>query len=682
MAAVAGTRVASHHGGWDMSEDRASAKAGKAAAAKVGATKTGASKPAVAKASTAKDAVVKNAAARDGAAKGEIKPYTAVVYVHGIGSQRRFEETSRLVDRLDKYLELHRNAPDTIGRLRGAVGRVEPHRSKPDGPPIGFIDTRLVKGLDEPRDKVRFYEIYWAPVMAEVTSLKEVGLWTFRQVSRPFKTVSSPWRERQRLRRAALVASLEGSSSPTRKEDLRDLAGLYNDFEDLPRQEKYRKGSFEEFLSFVSGECGADAAKLQRLTSLAKAWRALYVREERRNAFALVTLAIAILVMAIAVPVATKAALDFLTSQPIVAGVLSRLGLAESPNLKLVAGAVVSILGFLGIGKAVNDYLGDVLAWATYEETDAKNRARNAVLEEAQSVLGHVLADPSCQRVVLVAHSLGTTIAHDALLAMTRRNTAKDPQKRMSAVFDLAKIEHFVTLGSPIDKIEYFFESFVSQSHRYKRVVEDLRGDIGTPPFTDNRRPHIHWINFWDAGDPISGALQSPASATQFENRVDNIEVASLSFPDPAASHSAYFDHRFVIATLVETIFERKHSFRAAHEDLLAKTPKPTREQVDQSRQGVFLSAQESLPWRAAFVGLAGLAPWTALAGLIVWVGARALGVSSAVRIGGLFTVGLDTLLWAASGVALLVVLVARWLLPRWHRNPIRAPKPQVVAGA
>jgi hypothetical protein len=615
-----------------------------------------------------------NAATSDragAAAAANAKPYTAVVYVHGIGSQRRFEETSRLIDRLDKYLGL---TDVTLGKLRDVKGRVEPLRSNLDGPPIGFIDTKLVRAHDLPRDKVRFYEVYWAPVMAEVTSLKEVGLWTFRQVLRPFKTLLSPWRERQRLRRAALVASLEASTSTSRDEDLKDLAGLYDEFESLPCQADYPKGSFGEFVAFVAREHPDDSATVKRLTAAAKAWRSLYVREELRNAFALTTLAIAIVVLAVAVPVATQAGLEAVARQPFVAEMLARLNVTVALDIKLVAGLLLSLLGLLGIGKTINDYLGDVLAWATYQETDAKNRARNAVLDEALRVMKHVLDDDDCTRVVLVAHSLGTTIAHDALLAMTRRNTAKNPNARMSAVFKLQKIEHFVTMGSPIDKIEYFFESFVSASHRYKRVIEDLRGDIGTPPFTDNRKAYIHWINFWDAGDPISGALQSPASATEFENHVDNIEVASLRFPSPGASHSAYFDHRRVIQTLADVIFDRKHSFRAAHEAMIAEKAKPTREDVDQARRAVFLERAAKPPSRAVYVALAASAPWLALAGLIAWAGAWLFGWRTELAIGGLPAIRLEHLLWILSALALLGVLVARWLLPRGHNDPI-APR-------
>jgi hypothetical protein len=111
------------------------------------------------------------------------------------------------------------------------------------------------------------------------------------------------------------------------------------------------------------------------------------------------------------------------------------------------------------------------------------------VLTQTIATFSHVLNDPTCERVTIVAHSLGTSIAHDALLALTRRNRAHQAGDPIAGPVPLKKIEHFVTMGSPIDKIEYFFESYSSSSHRYKRVIEALRGDIGTPPFSRNGKP-------------------------------------------------------------------------------------------------------------------------------------------------------------------------------------------------
>jgi pimeloyl-ACP methyl ester carboxylesterase len=239
---------------------------------------------------------------------------------------------------------------------------------------------------------------------------------------------------------------------------------------------------------------------------------------------------------------------------------LTQLDAPLKADWKTVVAIAASLAGLVGIGRFLTDYLGDVEAWATYEETDIKHMARNKVLDQSLELLTHVLGDPACERVTVIAHSLGTSVAHDALLALTRRNRAFKPEDPIAGPVPMNKIEHFVTMGSPIDKIEYFFESYSSPSHRYKRVVEALRGDIGAPPFTRNRHPYIHWINFWDQGDAISGALHSPASAVDFNQRVDNVHVANFGFRS-GASHGGYFNNRTVIDALFRIIYRRDGSF-------------------------------------------------------------------------------------------------------------------------
>jgi hypothetical protein len=93
--------------------------------------------------------------------------------------------------------------------------------------------------------------------------------------------------------------------------------------------------------------------------------------------------------------------------------------------------------------------------------------------------------------------------------------------------------------------------------------VDDLRGDIGDIPFSrSGRQPYIHWVNFWDRGDPISGPLNTVASADELRvQRVDNVRVASYAWPDPAASHGAYFDHRDMIGFVYRAAFGNDASF-------------------------------------------------------------------------------------------------------------------------
>jgi hypothetical protein len=299
---------------------------------------------------------------------------------------------------------------------------------------------------------------------------------------------------------------------------------------------------------------------------------------------------------------------DFIaqSDNPLAAWLKDRL----KPSWATAAGLALSAVALFGLGKFLTDYMGDVEAWATYEETDEKHQRRRKVIGAGIDTFKHVLALPDCERVVVVSHSLGTTVAHDTLLALARGNRAYNSGDPISGPVDLRKLSHFVTIASPIDKIEYMFESYASQYHRYKRVVESLRGDVGSEPFLKNRHPYVHWVNFWDRGDIISGSLHSPANAESLANRVDNIHVSNLHFPDPGASHSAYFQNRKVVRPLFEMIYRNAHSFQT----LKSVNRKP------KDYESVFMGPGDTKDVTKGFFALAFAIPWLALIGVLLVV--------------------------------------------------------------
>lgn len=523
--------------------------------------------------------------------------YTSVIYVHGIGSQRRYEETSRLIDSLDTYCGTQTATGADGGYLYDIKPATEPLRSE-KADTISYIRTFLKQDGGKSSPEVRYYEVYWAPIMAEQKSAWGIVKWMFSQTFRPIRTLLTPWRQRQRLRRAALVALYEQQvkkGADTENEVYRDLLDCYDEFEGIEALRQFKKGNFPEFLVFIGDHLTEPPDRVELCRELARNWFSSYRKTEIRNAVILLTAALALVLVALAVPMAV-------------------LALAKDLQIAAVAdwsGAVsvgLALASVAGVGKVLSDYMGDVQAWATYEETDVKHIARNRVLDQSLEVLTHVLTDDACERVAIVSHSLGTSIAHDALLRLMRRNRAASvggPEAKVK-VIPIEKIEHFITMGSPIDKIEYFFESYASPSHRYKRVVEKLRGDIGVEPFTRESRPHIHWINFWDQGDLISGALQSPAGSKIPVNRVDNHQVVSYNFPSTAASHFGYFSNKFVIATIFKAVYQRKYSF--------VDFPSANGHAV------AFLKEEAGNDRRFWFHRAALLIPWLAVLGLLLFV--------------------------------------------------------------
>lgn len=606
-------------------------------------------------------------AASEGAAENQSPAeYSSVIYIHGIGSQRRYEESSWLIDKIDKYLVQQYRRGNAIGMLMDVKVHVEPFRGKPDSDEIiAFINTCFSSKAEEEEDgdgdtkkdkrlvsDVRFYEVYWAPVLSEAKSALGVGMWVFGQAFRPWTTLRSCWRERQRLRRASLVSLFQrGKTRPPGAEqnDYIKLIEAYHDFERLSAHRKYPKGTFENFLSFISDTCKGKTNKSARLQNLARIWHRAYWAEEVLRAFTLMTIVLTLTLLAGVVLASVLGALQSLLGWAPLSTAVKSMDLPFRADLKTAAAIAGSLASLLGLSKFLTDYLGDVEVWSTYEETDAKHVARDKVLDQTIATFSHVLSDPKCERVTIVAHSLGTSIAHDALLALARRNRARQAADPIAGPVPLAKIEHFVTMGSPIDKIEYFFESYSSASHRYKRVIEALRGDLGAPPFSRNRKPHVHWINFWDLGDPISGALDSPASGRDFCQHVDNVHVASFGFPRPGASHAGYFDNETVISKLFQVIYQRGWSFR---------TLKPAGPEKPPDYDSVYQGPGEAVgDWRLAYLLTGAAIPWLTLLGLIAWVARQPV---------------LPLAAWGAAIVAALVLLIGFLVsCVQGHRKPL-----------
>jgi hypothetical protein len=540
-----------------------------------------------------------------------------------MGQQRRFEELSRLIDSLDQHaFQIVHESPDPDRRGRDPRWLVD---IKPALEPCrvsGKDDVGFVRMDCQPPGTVhgvgslyRFYEVYWAPLVAGGSPLSSVIPWLVRQVMTPLRIVASPWRERQRLRRAALHGMWRrrwfAAIARPNDGDLARLLDAYHDFEGPEARRDHSKGTFRQFRQFLAARSRERPAAAVRLDRIARLWRLCAVLAECAHLTVLITL-IGTLAMLLAMSAyAVWLGLGWMWSRGLGAGMPLEAWADFLARLEQTPANVLAILSLAlsaaGVTGFIRVYLGDVQFWCTYEETDEKHAKRSAILGQATLMLEHVLTDPACSRVVVVAHSLGTAIATDALLQLGRHNRARTADNPIHGPLPLEKIVVFVTMGSPVDKIHYFFESYRSAYHRYIRVVEGMRGDITEVPFAKNRKPHIHWINFWDRADLVSGALETPSGPRLATLRVNNVEVSSYAFPDPGASHSGYFQHRQVIAHLYDVIFKGTADFAAA----------PRADGARPDYEAVFLPKGQGRPATLVFQALALALPWILVASLI-----------------------------------------------------------------
>ncbi|MGE3787512.1 MAG: hypothetical protein AB7H03_12790 [Nitrospirales bacterium] len=198
----------------------------------------------------------------------------------------------------------------------------------------------------------------------------------------------------------------------------------------------------------------------------------------------------------------------------------------------------------------------------------------------------YVGADPDAfDEVVWVAHSLGSVISYnvigDLLDQCVRIRTAYDGadaqgkvalSERMNGVKKVEQgLKHFITLGSPLDKIACLYRDPDTGRNTVLRPwppeyvdVHDARYIPDSPVFrrslltpkkyeqddsspSDPPQEQQFWVNFHYASDPISGKLE------EFGDLVDNYHVKGLKVP--GYSHAQYWKDPPIVGRILELTF-------------------------------------------------------------------------------------------------------------------------------
>lgn len=571
-------------------------------------------------------------------------PYTAVVVFHGMGQQRHYESVWRLIEALDAFVFRRADGPGAKFTDKRLLLKTRRERLRDETGPVGeaeIVYTEAQHVALAGARHVRFYEGYWAPATVDGTSALSVLVWLLKQIPRPLQVLLAPWRSFARLRRARLVGLVKHDTAPDRPESAapdpaRVLMQRYADF---CTWRPPAEASFYDFLFHVRQSARDPAQRQAQLAMLWRWWRRHH-GALLRSTLMLLLGGLAIASLCLLVLLGSLEVLRVLAGWGWVTGLLDRVGFSLKVDYGTALSLAVTAAAMTGLSAFLRDAVGDVQQFVTYQEADQLHERRERILAEARKSLRHVLADPLCERVLVFAHSLGSAVALDTLLGLRAHNECAAPRQSdqvyMQGPIALHKLEHLVTCGSPIDKIGVFFATLRSDVAGFERMVDDLRGDIGDIPFSKpGGQPHMHWVNFWDRGDPISGPINTVAPVTLRKQRVDNVRLASLPWPDVAASHEAYFEHPAVIGHLYDTIFLGRASF--------VEPPRlPPQGQHKQGRplyewlgpgQGSLLQSLLALLLQAALLLLVGAAACTVLQFHATAV-LEALGLFSAVLLG------------------------------------------------
>lgn len=167
-------------------------------------------------------------------------------------------------------------------------------------------------------------------------------------------------------------------------------------------------------------------------------------------------------------------------------------------------------------------------------------------------------------RVVWVAHSLGTVISYNVLSALFHRadeleRTGDDEQKTGIALFRRA-LSRFVTMGSPLDKVAFLFKQ---KSLRPWPATQHRALFVGGETLASKDPAETEWwINFYNVLDPVSGALESTFICGN--QPPSNIHIRSGLIPGFA--HIAYWKDpttlRFILGRTYGTDYLRDQEYR------------------------------------------------------------------------------------------------------------------------
>lgn len=311
---------------------------------------------------------------------------------------------------------------------------------------------------------------------------------------------------------------------------------------------------------------------------------------------------------------------QWLVSIPFAFGLLFLLGLARLLQPLPGVGSIVSAIG--GTFSTL-DWMASVHVYLVDYTRSVAMRCR------FELELADLLADPSCERIVVLGHSMGTIIAYEGLTDVLARQADAQRQKPIT----------FVSLGQVL-------------RHVWHMPLSDTRRLRGALP------EMVRWVNFYARYDPISaGSLDTQAlppvrsrSRSDAEpSSADDAVRASLARCENhlvANRDSLIFDHVTYFNNLEQVIGPIARELVAGHPALEMLTTRhlATKDEVLQRRW--------SIAWRSGIPLAAGV--WagveTLLLGMRYDFGMATRTLVGEILAGGGALPGFIGLLWRLAG--------------------------------
>jgi hypothetical protein len=204
--------------------------------------------------------------------------------------------------------------------------------------------------------------------------------------------------------------------------------------------------------------------------------------------------------------------------------------------LLLLAVVLMARFAFFLVHDFFVNRIGDIQIYTTGNENSVYYDLHNRILDTVSDTVLRVLqaqehGQPLYDRVVIIAHSLGSTIAMDALLRLRQAVKGGALPEHM-----WSRISAFVTIGTALEKTRFFFAvRRPTFSESFEQWRNDVYGDLFTrdPAALRKAAPRgehaIFWANYWYLRDVVA-------------NRI--VTYRSSANGDPTHSHSICYNVR------------------------------------------------------------------------------------------------------------------------------------------
>jgi hypothetical protein len=220
--------------------------------------------------------------------------------------------------------------------------------------------------------------------------------------------------------------------------------------------------------------------------------------------------------------------------------------------------ALALVVSFLALNAGrgllvwfIANFFGDVQIYTTRDENSEFFTLRKQILELVTRNLLTLIdsgnGKTAYEHVYILAHSLGSTIAMDAILHLHTLS-----RETVIAPADLARIRGFVTFGTALEKTKYFFNAWSpTLSQQFQEWRDDLYGVLFTADHDVLTKPNdqgngIYWLNCWNFSDFVSDRICSYRSVVRPGEALSNGPVRRAQLRQLSKHHKVAFAGRLV----------------------------------------------------------------------------------------------------------------------------------------